>query len=50
MSEVQQAMSLLITAFHKYSGKEGDDRSLTKGELKDLLENELKDLLGVSDF
>ncbi|CAB1441429.1 unnamed protein product [Pleuronectes platessa] len=42
-------MVLLISAFHRYSGKEGDDLSLNRGELKDLLENELKEMLGKSN-
>ncbi|MCJ8728829.1 hypothetical protein PDJAM_G00009860 [Pangasius djambal] len=46
MSQVQQAMALLISAFHKYSGKEGDKLTLSKGELKDLLSNELGDIFG----
>uniref|UniRef100_W5MJW5 Protein S100-A1-like n=1 Tax=Lepisosteus oculatus TaxID=7918 RepID=W5MJW5_LEPOC len=46
MSAIQQAMALLIDAFHKYSGKEGDKYTLSKAELKDLLTNELGDLLG----
>ena len=50
MSDVQKAMGLLITAFNKYSGKEGDKYSLSKGELKDLLQNELSELLQVSDL
>ncbi|KAL7875053.1 hypothetical protein SRHO_G00060230 [Serrasalmus rhombeus] len=45
-SQVQSAMALLISAFHKYSGKEGDKYTLSKGELKDLLTNELGDLFG----
>ncbi|XP_048009739.1 ictacalcin-like [Megalobrama amblycephala] len=49
MSQIQQGMALLIAAFHKYSGKEGDKSTLTKGELKDLLNAELKDILGKSD-
>lgn len=48
MSDIQQAMALLINAFDKYSGKEGDKFSLNKAELKELLENELGTLLGVS--
>uniref|UniRef100_A0AAZ3RCA7 Protein S100 n=2 Tax=Oncorhynchus tshawytscha TaxID=74940 RepID=A0AAZ3RCA7_ONCTS len=46
MSQVQQAMALLISAFHKYSGKEGDKTTLSKGELKDLLYAELGEILG----
>ncbi|XP_071373723.1 ictacalcin-like [Centroberyx affinis] len=46
MSEVQQAMALLISSFHKYSGKEGDKYTLTKAELKELLESELGEILG----
>nr|NP_001232868.1 ictacalcin [Ictalurus punctatus]AAY86967.1 ictacalcin [Ictalurus punctatus] len=48
MSGLQQGMGLLIATFHKYSGKEGDKLTLSKGELKDLLNTELKDLLGKS--
>lgn len=47
-SSIQQAMALLIGAFHKYSGKEGDKLTLSKGELKELLQNELGDIFGVS--
>ncbi|KAJ8273501.1 hypothetical protein GJAV_G00102290 [Gymnothorax javanicus] len=46
MSQTQQAMALLISAFNKYSGKEGDPLTLSKGELKELLTNEFGDLLG----
>ncbi|XP_026888125.1 ictacalcin-like [Electrophorus electricus] len=46
MSQVQQAMAMLITTFHKYSGKEGDKFTLSKAELKDLLSNELGDIFG----
>ncbi|KAF4103260.1 ictacalcin-like [Onychostoma macrolepis] len=48
MSQIQQGMALLIAAFHKYSGKEGDKTTLSKGELKDLLNAELSDILGKS--
>lgn len=47
MSQVQKAMAMLIAAFHKYSGKEGDKTTLAKNELKDLLNAELGDILGV---
>ncbi|XP_029509510.1 ictacalcin-like [Oncorhynchus nerka] len=46
MSQVQQGMALLISAFHKYSGKEGDKTTLSKGELKDLLNAELGEIMG----
>ncbi|XP_051575955.1 ictacalcin-like [Myxocyprinus asiaticus] len=48
MSKIQPAMVLLIEAFHKYSGKEGDKNTLSKGELKELLNAELSDFLGKS--
>uniref|UniRef100_A0A8C1SA28 S100/CaBP-9k-type calcium binding subdomain domain-containing protein n=1 Tax=Cyprinus carpio TaxID=7962 RepID=A0A8C1SA28_CYPCA len=48
-TEIQQGMALLIAAFHKYSGKEGDKTTLSKGELKDMLTAELSDILGVRD-
>ncbi|XP_071369019.1 protein S100-A1-like [Centroberyx affinis] len=49
MTDVQTAMTLLIKAFHKYSSKEGDNATLTKGELNDLLKAELKDMLPKGD-
>ncbi|XP_073703218.1 ictacalcin-like [Garra rufa] len=49
MSETQQAMAMLIRVFHKYSGKEGQKTTLSKGELKELLTNELGDILGKSN-
>ncbi|XP_056331458.1 ictacalcin-like [Danio aesculapii] len=48
MSAIQQAMATLIATFHKYSGKEGDKFTLSKGELKDLLTAEMGDILGKS--
>ncbi|KAK7147466.1 hypothetical protein R3I94_010099 [Phoxinus phoxinus] len=46
MSQTQQAMAQLTAVFHKYSGKEGDKQTLSKGELKDLLTTELGDTFG----
>ncbi|XP_060726783.1 ictacalcin-like [Tachysurus vachellii] len=46
MSQLQQGMGMLIATFHKYSGKEGDKLTLSKGELKDLLNAEMGDILG----
>ncbi|XP_039535262.1 ictacalcin-like [Pimephales promelas] len=46
MSEIQQAMAQLIAVFHKFSGKEGDKLTLSKGELKDLLTAQLGDIFG----
>lgn len=41
-------MQMLIKTFHKYSGKEGDKYTLSRGELKELLIEELGSYLGVS--
>lgn len=49
MSQIQKAMAMLISTFHKYSGKEGDKTTLTKGELKELLNAELGDVFGKAD-
>ncbi|XP_074469186.1 ictacalcin-like [Sebastes fasciatus] len=46
MSNTVTAISLLIDVFSKYAGKEGDQHTLTKDELKDLLKAELGELLG----
>lgn len=48
MSDVCQAMTLLIKSFSKYAGREGDPHTLSKAELKELLQNELGELLTVS--
>lgn len=40
-------MQMLIKTFHKYSGKEGDKYTLSRGELKELLLEELGTYLGV---
>ncbi|XP_065117090.1 ictacalcin-like [Paramisgurnus dabryanus] len=45
-SDLQKAMAMMIKVFYAYSGKEGDKKTLSKGELKDLLTNEMGDVLG----
>lgn len=42
-------MQMLIKTFHKYSGKEGDKYTLSRGELKELLLEELGTYLGVRE-
>ncbi|CAJ1083312.1 ictacalcin-like [Xyrichtys novacula] len=46
MTDLTTAMCLIISTFQKYAGKEGDEKSLTKSELKELLQNEFGDLPG----
>ncbi|XP_068432120.1 S100 calcium binding protein S [Clinocottus analis] len=45
-SNLESAMQMLIKTFHKYSGKEGDKFTLSRGELKELLLEELGTYLG----
>ncbi|AWP21512.1 putative protein S100-A1-like [Scophthalmus maximus] len=45
-SNLESAMQMLIKTFHKYSGKEGDKYTLSRGELKELLLEELGSYLG----
>ncbi|XP_055066497.2 ictacalcin-like [Misgurnus anguillicaudatus] len=47
-SDLQKSMASMIAVFYKYSGKEGDKKTLSKGELKDLLTNEMGDVIGKS--
>ncbi|XP_075763955.1 protein S100-A6-like [Pelodiscus sinensis] len=41
MASLDQAIGALVCVFHKYSGKEGDKNTLSKGELKELIQKEL---------
>ncbi|XP_050992078.1 S100 calcium binding protein S isoform X1 [Labeo rohita] len=45
-SNLESAMQMLIKTFHKYSGKEGDKYTLSRGELRELLTEELGNYLG----
>ncbi|XP_077011797.1 protein S100-A6 [Tamandua tetradactyla] len=38
---LDQAICLLVSTFHKYSGREGDRNTLSKRELKELIQKEL---------
>lgn len=46
-TNLESAMQMLIKTFHKYSGKEGDKYTLSRGELRELLTEELGNYLGV---
>ncbi|XP_063002421.1 protein S100-A2-like [Elgaria multicarinata webbii] len=41
---LERALGVLVCTFQRYCQKEGDQRTLSKGELKELLEKELPSL------
>ncbi|KAF3692408.1 Protein S100-A1 S-100 protein alpha chain S-100 protein subunit alpha [Channa argus] len=48
-TDLEKTMMSLIAVFYSYSGKEGDNTKLNKGELKALLEKELGDFIECTD-
>ncbi|XP_051574756.1 protein S100-A1-like [Myxocyprinus asiaticus] len=44
-SDLESAMETLIMVFHRYAGKEGNNATLSRKELKQLMEMELSSFL-----